>query len=114
MKRRQSESEGKSYSWCPICKHWVPSKYFIAEYDRVDDVVTRMCFNCAHEMGDTELPTFEHKEFRYDPQYGLVKCPFCGVKSEKMYEYNPRATKKDPQHGMWHCGHCGRDFKLFR
>lgn len=98
------KSEGVGFSWCPICKHWVPAKYLIAEYDHVDDVLIRMCYNCAHQLGDTELPTFEHKDFRYDPTFEWVRCPFCGTKSENTHEI---------ERNTYQCGNpqCGKKFR---
>lgn len=97
-----------SWSYCPVCKHWVPTKYFIAEWDPVDEVLTRMCYNCAHEMGATELPTFEHKPFRYDPLHGIPRCPLCGKTHENTREVDPRSKEH-----KWICGNCHREFIKF-
>lgn len=106
-------SKSQGFTHCPVCKHWVPEEYFIAEYDRIDDVLTRMCYNCARELGATDLPAFEQKAFRYDPTFGQVKCPLCGHKHEDTFEYDNRAKPNEPKYRLWHCGHCGKDFRWF-
>lgn len=79
----------------------------------MEKTLTRMCYNCARDMGDTDLPSFEHLPFRYDPEFGLIRCPMCGHKHPETFEYNSRAKAGDPEHRKWHCGHCGRDFRWF-
>lgn len=114
LKKRVKVSETENeWSWCPICKHWVPTKYFISEWDPTDQVLTRMCNNCAHDLGDEDLPTFEHKSFRYDPTHGIPKCPYCGQKNTNTRELDCRAKPGSPQYRMWHCGNpsCNKQFK---
>lgn len=106
-------SKEVGYCHCPVCKHWVPEQFMLHEWDDVDKILIRMCFNCAHELGDTELPTFKHEDFRYDPEFGLIKCPLCGHKSEDTFEYDSRAKPGDANYRKWHCGHCGKDFRWF-
>ena len=115
MKKQNSTVE-KSYSWCPECKRWVPSNYFLAEYDKVDDVLTRMCFHCATLMsnGEDDLPEFDWSNCVYDPDHDKVKCPFCGQRREDHTELNSRAKFGDADYRKWRCGNplCNREFKL--
>lgn len=108
------QTDEQSWSFCPMCNHWVPTKYFIAEWDEADQTLTRMCNNCAHDLGDMDLPTFKHKPHRYEPNHEKVKCPFCATYHDDTREINPRAPKGDPDRRMWLCGNssCQRKFKL--
>lgn len=115
MSTRMSQSKTeKSYSWCPECKKWIPSKYFMAEYDDVDKVLVRMCNHCAAVLGDEDLPQFDWDSCIYDPNHETVKCPFCGQHRRDHIELNCRATPKDSDYHRWRCGNpnCGKQFKL--
>lgn len=103
-----AKSIENQWSYCPVCKHWVPTRFYIAEWDPVDEVLTRMCFNCARDLGATDLPAFKHEPFRYEPLNGIPKCPLCGKRHEDTRELDNRSKSH-----KWLCGNCHKEFIRF-
>ena len=89
------------YSWCPVCKYWVPSKYLHIYMDESSPLPQRVCSNCQ-STSSTEL-VFEYKSWNYDPYHESVRCPFCE-------SYNTESCNSEQVADYWRCLDCGEKF----
>ena len=100
-----------SYSWCPMCGYWVPSKHMHYVYDEtlksehmkgVVDGNIRICDNCLEATEQNPFPVFKPEPFQYDPHREDVQCIFCDSYSTKVTE-----------NGKYKCLDCGEEFYPF-
>lgn len=47
-----------SYSLCPMCNRWVPSREMEYDYDEEENILTRVCTHCLWEAGLASRPPF--------------------------------------------------------